>query len=263
MKRQVTGWAQAGFTLIETMISLGLISAIGVGLTVKINSIKQSLKETSRIMALDALESGLGVFMRDKNVIFYSAKKSNNIELLACLNAGVCINEKAYPLSLYLDGQNKPITGNGTLYDENGQPCTTACKGFLVSTVLRPHCVKTSTCLGPAYVSIEANISSLTDKQSIRRFTFDMQQYQGALFPDLRLSCPDKGKVLRGIGLGGEPLCTAISDVVLRDKAGTAVKNSVTITPKDCSTLNTKADDQAFVSGYDKTGQITCAPRYW
>jgi prepilin-type N-terminal cleavage/methylation domain-containing protein len=254
---------QQGFSLIETLISLGILSVVGAGVLTKVKTIKHSLQETSRVMSMDALEAGLGNYMRSRSIIYYSANKSTNGQLKNCFNQGLCSNGQGFEVPLYIEGVKDSLTGPDVTYDESGTVCEKACKGFQIITTLRPSCSKANTCNGPDFVSVEAEVRSSVDRKTIRRFAYDMQKYTGSTFPGLSLSCKDSNSVLRGIGLQGEPLCTPKSGIVLMNSENKPVSTNLTITPQDCSLADKKAEDQTHVAGYQKDGKIICAPRFW
>jgi hypothetical protein len=255
---------QTGASLLEFSIASGILAVIIAAASVQVQSIRKNLQATSRLMALDAFEAGLSEFLSDKNLIEHSIRTTGSNALKGCLlNGATCQPAMAQVMALYREGQKQPFTGRSIFYDYNARPCKGQCPGYFVETRIVPGCLSGATCTGPDYVLVEADIYETGGKQPIRKMAQEMQRYTGGLFPGLQLQCPGGNSVLRGIGMRGEPLCIARTDIVFVDSNKAALPRTLQVTPLDCQALNQKTTDQFFISGLSATGQLSCSPRFW
>ena len=257
---------QAGFSLAETVISMAALGAILLGVGFEVQSIKSNISATERLMALDAMENDLSQMLSEKETVYYSITKSSNAALKSCIfsDKSPCRNGKFYPLDLYLEGQNLPLSGNRVYYDKNANFCGATCKDFMVKSYVLVSCGNKSSCNKPVSLAFGFDIIDVARAKSARK-SFGEVKFSGLRrFADLNVSCGSSQKILRGIGIYGQALCEKASDIVYKDDDGKPLKVSISVQAKNCSALNTDpTKDQYFVTGVDNEGNIICGPRFW
>jgi Tfp pilus assembly protein PilV len=257
---------QAGFSLAETIVSMAALGAILIGVGFEVQSIKASISSTERLMALDAMEIDISQMLSDKETVYYSIKKSSNSALKSCVfsDKTPCRNGKFYPVDLYLEGQNLPLSGKRVYYDKNANVCGTTCKDYMVKSYILVSCGNKSSCKKPVSLAFGFDIIDVTRKKSARKSFGEVKLSGLRRFVDLSVSCGSPQKILRGIGIYGQALCEKASAIVYKDEDGKPLKGSVNVQAKNCNALNTDpSKDQYFVTGLDNEGNIICGPRFW
>lgn len=250
----------AGYSLIEVLIGISLMTLAVLAASSKIKAVKTVLKDTSHLMALDASESYLGDFLKSKEVFDYSLNKSKNSELRDCINKDrPCKDGSKYAMDLYREGDKTPFTGSSVFYDENGEPCNAKdCRFFTIQTFARIVCMEGRTCSSPGLL-MEAQMIRADGKATKRTIVREVERNISGKFPRLSLSCPDRNSVLRGIGLRGDPLCVPRNEIQFVDADKAANSGQLNVVPVDCSLT----DSESYVQGINRAGVIQCANRFW
>jgi prepilin-type N-terminal cleavage/methylation domain-containing protein len=259
---------QEGFGLVEVLIALAILSVSIAAVTTKVKQAQILLAESSRLMALDALEASIIDFQQDPRVLNYSVQKGTNAYLKSCiLQLGTCISGRGFALDLYRTGDSQAMTGMSVRYDAQGAPCqTTDCKStFSYRTIVFPSCALTTTCSGPDFVLIRTDVLRVdrSPPKLVRSLVREVERYRDKKFPQLQLTCPNSGEVLRGIGLGGQALCVPLASLVYRDAKGDILNPQLSVTPRDCQSFDASIQDQHFLQAIGSEGALTCAPRFW
>lgn len=264
----IKAWHQenAGFSLAETIVSMAALGAILIGVGFEVNTINSSITTTERLLALDALELNMAEMLSDKETVYYSIAKSSNGALKGCVFSDdkSCANGKFYEISLYLEGQNVPLSGQDVFYDRNANYCGKSCNDLYVRTFIQVSCGNIASCNKPIGLAFGFDVAYGSGKSVVRKGFGEVRLSGLKRFADLNVSCGSNNKILRGIGIFGQALCDNVSSIVYRDDDGKPLKNSLTVKPKDCSQLNADPEkDQFYVGGIDNKGNILCGPRFW
>lgn len=251
---------EGGFTLVEILVSLAIVGTISSAIAVKLKADKRVLDETSRLMAQDALEVGMGDFIKSREVVEYSIKQSKNTALINCvINQMTCTHNSSFEATIYRLGDRQALTGPTVLYDGNGKPCPGKCTGYYFRTSIQVACSSGSQCPGPAYVLIRADIFRTDENKPIRSVAREMERHANAKFPNISLRCKDNSSVLRGISSTGGALCTPLQAIKFLGGKGSTVE----VKPVDCREKNSDSSDQSFVHSINEDGDVRCSRRFW
>lgn len=259
---------QAGFTLIEVLLAVVMVGVGFLAVAIQMKTLKATLSETSRLMAMDSFERYIGDYLRSKDIISYSVKMSGDPGLARCFAGKGCANGRTREFDVYLPGEKKPITGPKVLYDDDGVPCemsqakkgAKACGSFSLMTSIQTNCFRTANCDNPEIVLLKAEFRRVGDKKSQRTFVREMERHSGGRFANQVIQCYENGAILKGVGVLGEALCTPRSKIVYID-GDKARRGDVVAKHKDC--LEETGDDQSFVKGINTDGTVTCSKKFW
>lgn len=257
---------EAGFSLAETVVSMAALAAILIGVSFEVSSIKASISSTERLMALDSMEHDLSQMLSDKDTVYNSISRSSSSSLRNCVfsEKKACRHGKFYPVDIRLEGQSTPLSGKQVYYDKNANFCGRKCKNYMVKTYILVSCGDKSSCQKPVSLAFGFDIIDVARKKSARKGFGEVKLSGLRRFEDISVSCRDKSKILRGIGIYGQALCEKASNIVYRDEKGNALKQSVSVKAKNCASLNQNpSSDQYYVTGIDNEGNISCGPRFW
>ncbi len=260
--------SQKGFSFVEILVAMAILSASVAAVSTKMKQAQNLMEETSRLMALDALEAGITDFQQDPRVLAYSVQKGSNAYLKSCiLQQGTCLAGKGFALELYRTGDTSPMTGPNILYNAQGQPCqASGCKGiFSYRTIVFPSCATQASCSGPDYVLIRTDLLRMdrNPPKLVRTMIREVERFRDQKFPQVQLTCTQSNEVLRGIGLGGQALCVPLASLTYTDDQGAPLSSTLQVTPQDCQSFNASANDQHFLQAIQKDGKIVCGQRFW
>ncbi len=257
---------QQGFSLMETVIALGILAAIASGVAVKMDNIKSHMEETEQIMALDNFERQLIDLLSDFETIKHSVRLSNRSALKACFFSETvsCQDEQKALVNIRLEGTRQALTGPRVYYDLQGNRCQSACEGLRVISSVIVRCSTGKLCAQPDNVISRYQIVRTSDKKVMRDDYIEADQFSNGQFPNINISCPSRDQVLRGIGVKGQPLCVSRSTISFVDDVGGQLTGQIQVKPKNCSDLNQDPNqDQNFIVGISASGELLCAPRFW
>ncbi|SMF78139.1 hypothetical protein [Pseudobacteriovorax antillogorgiicola] len=253
-----------GFTLVESVIAGAVLLVILGGVMMKVTSITDHIRKTEQILALDSLESWLAPLLTDLESLRYSASLLKDKQLQACLEGKLpCRSDRDFPLPVFLKGQKNPISGAGSRYDANGNLCfDDKCEAYQVNTVVQTNCSVGAVCESPSFLTIRYDIVDSKSNKTIRKFFLEANRFRNKRFPNLYTTCVEN-QVLRGLGINGEPLCVALSDIKLKNSAGDIDTGQIQVKAKDCAEANSDDRDQFYVRGMNRQGDLLCAKRFW
>jgi prepilin-type N-terminal cleavage/methylation domain-containing protein len=251
---------QKGFTLIESVIAMGIIGIVMFGGIYEIRKANQIEDIYREAMALDSIESFLMDVLSARDGIVTSARRSGRTRLYRCLSraSSPCRSGRGEKVSFFPTAKGPPVTGGKIYYSKDGRPCgKPGCGPYRVSTTIVPYCARGyASCAYPAQVQVRFEIRR--GGKAIR--SGRIERVRSPLdVKDLSAACPNEF-VLRGIGMNGEPLCINSKKVKYVDADG-APKTSVVVKSKDCRSLG--GGDEYFVSQIDKSGDLVCTKKFW
>ena len=258
--------SQQGFSLIETVIALGLLTAIAGGVALKMDSIKSHMEQTEQIMALDNFERQLIDLFIDFETIKHSVRFSSNNSLKNCFfsETSPCQDNQRYGVNIRLEGTREALTGPQVYYDRMGNRCAAKCEGMRVITSIIVRCSVGTSCPQPDHVVVQYDLVKTGDDKILRQDFIEANQFNEGKFPNINISCPSQDQILRGIGIKGQPLCVSRNTVSFVDDKGGKLKGQIDVQPKDCTAFNQDQNkDQYFISGISKTGELLCGERFW
>lgn len=281
---------ESGFTLVETVIALGVLLLVGAAVVPRFRMIERSMNRMSARQNAATLESELRSVLSDERNMKYSATKSGNSAIQSCIvDKKNCTHKATYPISVYAVGQTKPIAGPDVFYKRSGERCYTAgCGPISVTTEIAFFCTKGASPCSPynavatkfAIRDSESKEAKKNDSDLLSSDAVEMQQNTDQLSSTLYLSCP-KGQVLRGIGLNGGPACIAIKDIKYQD-AENRNNGKFTVKRETCfgkvkvqkpkqggaegemeEVEEDDRSDKKYVEGIDKNGSLKCKEKTW
>lgn len=236
--------SQAGMSLVETIIALGILGIVFVGGGVKMKSVQERLNRVRTTQSADALQSYLRLAMADEQNINATVDSLPPSTLKNCLKTGSgCRDglEGDFPVHL-VDGSG-PISGASVRYTREGSVCRTPnCGPLAVTSRLRLFCTaggfRRQACLKGRFLAVEFSIRDLERKDAkgagilLARDAVEVDVRDESYVRNLSLSCgPDQ--IIRGIGLTGAALCTSIGSV--KYAYGSSMKpGDVEVKAKDC-----------------------------
>ena len=254
-----------GFTLIESIVATAFLMGILGGVMIKVNTIKEHIVRTEKVLSLDSLESWLRPILVDQEAIAFSASKLKDKRLSNCLEGRFsCLDKQEYSLSIYLRGQKEPITGRKAKYDRDGVTCDERrCGYYRIRTSVTTHCAIGSNCSNPEFLTVKYEIQDLKENGKTLRLGFlESNRFRNKRFPQLSVTCPGD-QVLRGVGISGEPLCVRQGDVKLTDASGDIDTGVIDVKRRDCRQINQDQRDQYYIQGMTRSGDLLCAERFW
>lgn len=264
---------EAGFSMVETVISAAAVLSITAAVGVNVNAVKDHMRTSERVLAMDHVERNLSNLVTDPDTVRYSILRAGPVGLRQCVlmnTPNSCRSGNAYRLSIYPEGHSRPVTGPDVSYDETGNicdSCDSSPYSTKVDTVIQVNCAGGNACSRPSTMVMLTMIKSVAPDNEIvlkeRRRYGEVQKVGFRKFPDLSVECSSPNEALRGIGLVGQAICEPLSSIKYTDENGDEL-GPLNVTPINCSASISPDDEaQSFVTGFDNRGNVSCGDRFW
>jgi prepilin-type N-terminal cleavage/methylation domain-containing protein len=253
-----------GFTLIESLLALGLVSIFMVAGGVKIKSVGQQLKSVDYQQTANLLESRTRDLASVYSTYATSIEKSSDKVVSDCASTPPkpCVSLSDAVVDLYLWGQSSPFTGSKVYYSEDGKQCKGTspgtCGKFNIETRVIYVCSTASPCVGGVQPIIQIHIKDLTSAKVIRTSTVEVEVPRERVIPLQNYSC-GSSEVIAGIAIDNTPICVKIED--MKKEYEDSLPETM-IQATDCR-ISGKPKDSRYLKAIDSKGKGVCAPKTW